>query len=49
VTHSVAAMVDGCRTDPGSLGMVTGLVQMRHSISDMRVLLENDIRFISQF
>jgi acetyl-CoA C-acetyltransferase len=25
VTHSVAAMVDACRADPGSLGMVTGL------------------------
>jgi acetyl-CoA C-acetyltransferase len=25
VTHSVAAMVDACRTDPGALGMVTGL------------------------
>ena len=23
--------------------------QMRHGISDMRVLLDNDIRFISQF
>lgn len=25
VTHSVAAMVDACRADPGSLGMVTGV------------------------
>jgi len=25
VTHSVAAMVDACRADPGSLGMVTGI------------------------
>lgn len=25
VSHSVAAMVDACRADPGSLGMVTGL------------------------
>ena len=25
VTHSVAAMVDACRADPGSLGMVTAL------------------------
>lgn len=25
VTHSVAAMVDACRTDPGSVGMVTGV------------------------
>jgi acetyl-CoA C-acetyltransferase len=25
VTHSVAAMVDACRADPGTLGMVTGL------------------------
>jgi acetyl-CoA C-acetyltransferase len=25
VSHSVAAMVDACRADPGSLGMVTGI------------------------
>ncbi|MCA1846557.1 MAG: enoyl-CoA hydratase, partial [Actinobacteria bacterium] len=25
VTHSVAGMVDACRADPGSLGMVTGI------------------------
>src|SRR6185295_10329316 len=25
VTHSVAAMVDACRADPGSVGMVTGV------------------------
>jgi phenylalanyl-tRNA synthetase alpha chain len=25
------------------------LAQMRHSISDMRVLLDNDLRFITQF
>ena len=25
VSHSVAAMVDACRSDPGSLGMVTGV------------------------
>ncbi|MCA1845854.1 MAG: hypothetical protein LC792_22220 [Actinobacteria bacterium] len=25
VTHSVAAMVDACRADPGALGMVTGI------------------------
>jgi acetyl-CoA C-acetyltransferase len=25
VTHSVAAMADACRADPGSLGMVTGI------------------------
>jgi acetyl-CoA C-acetyltransferase len=25
VTHSVAAMVDACRADPGSLGLVTGI------------------------
>ncbi|HEV7861233.1 MAG TPA: hypothetical protein VGR20_00980 [Acidimicrobiia bacterium] len=25
VTHSVAAMVDACRADPGSLGLVTGV------------------------
>jgi acetyl-CoA C-acetyltransferase len=25
VTHSVAAMLDACRADPGSLGMVTGV------------------------
>ena len=25
VTHSVAAMVDACRVDPGSRGLVTGV------------------------
>jgi phenylalanyl-tRNA synthetase alpha chain len=25
------------------------LAQMRHSIADMRILLDNDIRFVNQF
>lgn len=34
VTHSIAAMVDACRTDPGSIGLVTALgwYATKHSV-----------------